>query len=65
MKRITQISTLTALAFAILTLTGCESHELKDAGNDVVDVMRNGVDLITDTGHKAADAVKSTSDKEN
>jgi len=62
MKRTVQLSALALLTSGIFACTGCESHELKDAGNDVVDVMRNGVDVVTDAGNKAADAMKS--DKE-
>ena len=53
------------LCLCVLCLTGCESTELKDAGNDVLDVVHNGVDLITEAGNKAGDAMKSTSDKED
>ncbi|CAA6678967.1 MULTISPECIES: hypothetical protein [unclassified Lentimonas] len=62
MKHILHLSTLTLFVSAALTLTGCESHEIKQGTDDVIDVMRNGVDVVTDTGNKAADAMKS--DKE-
>lgn len=62
MKPITQLRALALLSLGLLAFTGCESHELKDAGNDVVDVIRNGVDVITDVGHKTGDAVKNATD---
>ena len=51
--------TTTVILAAALTLTGCESHEIKQGSDDVMDVMRNGVDVITNAGNKAADTVKS------
>ena len=54
MKPATFLSAL--LCLALFTFTGCESTELKDGADDVLDVMRNGVDLITDGGNKVANA---------
>ena len=62
MKHTVFLSTLILLTAAALTLSGCESHEIKQGSDDVIDVMRNGVDVVTDAGNKAADAMKS--DKE-
>lgn len=65
MKLLTQVSALTLLSLGLLTLTGCTSTELKDGTDDVVDVLRNGVDVITDVGHKTGDAVKNATDKKD
>jgi len=65
MKLPTQLSALALLSLGLFTLTGCTSTELKDGTDDVVDVMRNGVGVITDVGNKTADAVKSASDKKD
>ena len=62
MKSITPLSALALLALGLFALTGCTSTELKDGANDVVDVMRNGVDAITLGGKKVAEAVKSATD---
>jgi len=62
MKYTLPFTALVLLVAAALTLTGCESHEIKQGTDDVIDVMRNGVDVITNAGNKAADAM--TSDKE-
>ena len=62
MKPITQLRALTLLSLGLFALTGCETHELKDGADDVVDVMRNGVDAITDGGNKVADAFKDTTE---
>jgi hypothetical protein len=65
MKTITSLSALALLCLGLVALTGCETHELKDGADDVVDVMRNGVDLITDAGNKTAEAVKRATDKKD
>lgn len=57
--------TLISLSLTLFVSTGCETHELKDGTDDVVDVMRNGVDVITDVGHKTADAVRNATDKKD
>ena len=62
MKYTLPFTALVLLVAAALALTGCESHEIKQGSDDVIDVMRNGVDVITNAGNKAADAM--TSDKE-
>lgn len=62
MKTVTNLSAFTLLALGLFVFTGCKSTELKDAGDDVMDVMRNGVDVVTDAGNHAAKAMKS--DKE-
>jgi hypothetical protein len=62
MNPITTLSSLALLSLGLFALTGCTSTELKDGTDDVVDVMRNGVDVITDVGHKTADAVKGATD---
>lgn len=60
MKHFKQLSTL--IISALFALTACESSEMKETGNDVMDVVHNGVDLITEAGNKAADAMKSDTD---
>lgn len=62
MKSITQFRALALLFLGLLALTGCTNTELKDGTDDVVDVLRNGVDVITDVGHKTGDAVKNATD---
>ena len=57
-----KLSALALLAFSLFAFTGCESHEIKSGADDVMDVMRNGVDVVTDAGNHAAKAMKS--DKE-
>ena len=62
MKSITQRCALAILTLSLFSLTGCTSTELKDGTDDVIDVLRNGVDVITDVGHKTGDAVNSATD---
>jgi|SaaInlV_120m_DNA_3_1039746.scaffolds.fasta_scaffold49038_1 hypothetical protein len=62
MKSITQRRALAIQTLSLFALTGCTSTELKDGTDDVIDVLRNGVDVITDVGHKTGDAVKSATD---
>ena len=52
----------TLLCLCLLSLTGCEITELKDASDDVIDVRQNGVDLITEAGNRASDAMQRDSD---
>lgn len=62
MKRTVHLTAFALLASALFAFNGCESHEIKEGTDDVIDVMQNGVDVITDAGNKAAEAMKS--DKE-
>ena len=55
MKLFKQLSTLALILSALFALAGCESSEMKEAGNDVMDVMQKGVDVITDAGNATTD----------
>jgi hypothetical protein len=65
MKIITSLYTSAFLTLCLLSLSGCESQQLKDGADDVVEVMQNGVDVVTETGNKAADAVQKATDSKN